>query len=162
MTARIEPAVAEDVDALTDLWVALVADQRSHGAHLLAEANRARVAEYLANFVATDSVVVARDPTAGIVGFAMFRIESGAYEQDVTRGIVDNVFVCEGYRDAGVGSRLLDAAEAELADDGADVAALSVLADNDAARRLYERRGYEPHRLDMERPLESDTSSKER
>jgi ribosomal protein S18 acetylase RimI-like enzyme len=159
MTARIEPATADDVDALTDLWVALVADQRAHGAHLLAEANRTRVREFLANFVANDSVYVAR--AGGVVGFVMFRLETGAYEQDVTRGVVDNVFVSKGHRGDGVGSRLLDAAEAELAAAGADVATLSVLASNDAARRLYEQRGYRRHRLDLERPLESDTTSKE-
>ncbi|MFB6119891.1 MAG: GNAT family N-acetyltransferase [Halobacteriaceae archaeon] len=154
---RIEAAEQADVAALADLWVSLVADQRAYGAHLLAAANRERVREFLANFVATDSVVVARD--AGIVGFVMFRIESGAYEQDATRGFVDNVFVRPARRGEGIGSRLLDAAEDALAERGADVAALSVLADNEDARRLYERRGYSPHRITMERPLESDTSS---
>jgi ribosomal protein S18 acetylase RimI-like enzyme len=154
---RIESADRGDVDALVDRWVALVADQRSYGAHLLAEANRDRVREFLANFVATDSVVVARD--GGVVGFAMFRVESGAYDQDVTRGVIDNVFVDAGRRGEGIGSRLLDAAEAALADRGADVASLSVLAENADARRLYARRGYRPHRLTLERPLESDTPS---
>ena len=154
---RIEAAAGSDVEELADLWVALVADQRAYGAHLLAEANRDRVREFLANFVATDSVVVARD--AGVVGFVMYRIESGAYDQDATRGFIDNVFVAPDRRGEGVGSRLLGAAEDTLADRGADLVALSVLADNDAARRLYERRGYRPHRVTMERPLESDTDS---
>jgi len=156
---RIEVADGDDVDALVDLWVSLVDGQRPYGAHLFAAANRDRVREFLANFVATGSVVVARD--ARVVGFVMFRIESGAYEQDVTRGFVDNVFVRPERRGEGIGSDLLAAAEDALAERGADVAALSVLVDNEAAQRLYERRGYRPHRITMERPLESDTSSRE-
>ena len=150
-------ATGEDVDALVDLWVALVESQRPHGAHLRGEANRSRVREFLANFAARDAVHVARDPH--VVGFVMFRVESGAYEQDTERGIVDNVFVVPARRDEGVGSRLLDAAEAALADRGADLVAVSVLADNEAARRLYERRGYRLHRHTLERPLESDMPS---
>ena len=156
---RIEVADGDDVDALVELWVSLVADQRPYGAHLLAAENRARVREFLANFVATGSVLVARDDR--VVGFVMFRIESGAYEQDVSRGFIDNVFVRPQRRGEGIGSDLLAAAEDVLSERGADVAALSVLAENEGAQRLYERRGYSPHRVTMERPLESDTSSRE-
>ena len=91
----------------------------------------------------------------------MYHLETGLYDQDVTRGIIDNVYVDPEHRDGTVGSQLLEYAESELADDGADVFALSVMFENDAARRLYERRGYEPHRVMLEKPTESDTHSKD-
>jgi ribosomal protein S18 acetylase RimI-like enzyme len=156
----VEPATTGDTEALADLWVALVADQRAHGAHLLAGENRSTARDFLGQSVAGDRVHVAR-ARGGVVGFVMFHVETGAYEQDTTRGVVDNVFVTPEYRDCGVGSRLLDAAEAALRERGAETLAISVLAANDAARRLYERRGYETQRLVLERPAESDTHSKE-
>lgn len=97
----------------------------------------------------------------GLVGFVMFDIEAGAYEQDATRGMVRNLFVRPAYRDAGVGTRLLAAAEDALADAGVDAVALDVLADNEAARRFYRRHGYRPHRVELEKSMRSDTHSKE-
>jgi ribosomal protein S18 acetylase RimI-like enzyme len=54
---------------------------------------------------------------------------------------------------------LLDAAETALVDRGADVLAIEAMADNDGARRLYRRRGYDPHRVQFERPVEADESA---
>ncbi|MFB6105761.1 MAG: N-acetyltransferase family protein [Halobacteriaceae archaeon] len=149
----------DDVDDVVDLWVALVADQRAHGAHLLAEPNRTDARRFVAQSVAAGNTFVA---TVGgrVVGFVSVHVESGVYDQDAVRGVVDNVFVRPASRNRGVGSALLDEAERHLREEGADVLALSALADNEAARRFYRERGYEPHRVVMERG-ESDTHSKE-
>lgn len=151
---EIEVADSADVDAVVDRWVALLADQRPLGTHLLPEANRSTARDFIAQSVLSETVLVAR-AAGGVVGFVDFHTERGVYEQDVERGVVDNVYVDPAYRDRGVGSRLLDAAEAALREAGVDVLAISVLADNDAARRLYERRGYRPHRVELERPADS-------
>ncbi len=45
-------------------------------------------------------------------------------------------------RDAGLGSRLLDAAEADLIQRGFSTVSLNVALENEGASRLYERRGY--------------------
>ena len=58
---RVAPATTEDVAAVTDLWVALAAGQREHGATLGAEANRATVREWVARSVVTGELLVARD-----------------------------------------------------------------------------------------------------
>jgi len=152
---RIVPADGGDVDALADLWVRLAADQRRYDSHLLAEPNRTTIREALAQHVAVDGVRVARpDPDAdAVVGFVMFGLETGRYEQDVTRGIVHNLFVEASHRGEGVGGALLDAAERRLAESGADVVALDVMVSNADARRFYERRGYDPHRIELERSL---------
>jgi ribosomal protein S18 acetylase RimI-like enzyme len=96
----------------------------------------------------------ADERTGAIVGFVMYGPETRSYEQSVDRGIVENVFVHPDYRDHGIGSALLDTAERALAESGVDTIALDVMADNDAARRFYARRGYRPHRLELEVPAE--------
>lgn len=167
---HIEAATQDDLDAVTDRWVSLVADQRSHGAHLLPEENRDEARDVISQYIHTANIAVARlatnddtgtDLGSPVVGFVMYHLETGLYDQDVTRGIIDNLYVDPEHRDGTIGTQLLDFAESELAEDGADVFALSVMFANDAARRLYERRGYEPHRIMLEKPTESDTHSKD-
>ncbi|MFB6094812.1 MAG: GNAT family N-acetyltransferase [Halanaeroarchaeum sp.] len=153
MTVSLARATINDVEALADAWVRLVADQRRHGAHLRAVENRSAVRSVLEQYVHANGIVVARGPEA-LRGFVMFHVERGMYQQDVTRGVVENLFVEETHRDAGIGSRLLSTAESELADRGADVVSLSVLAANERGRSFYADRGYEPHRIAMERSLE--------
>ncbi|QZY01103.1 GNAT family N-acetyltransferase [Halobaculum rubrum] len=178
----------DDVDAVADLWVALADGQRSYGTHLVAAENRPDAADAAARAVVTDGLVVARapdpndtdskpgtsdatDPDAAdatgsssgseaptIVGFVTFGVESGRYDLDVTRGVVYNLFVRERHRGAGVGSRLLAAAESALADAGVDVIALEAMAGNEDARRFYERHGYRPHRVELEKPARGNRS----
>lgn len=160
---RIESARMADADRITDLWVALAAGQRAHGSSLLAEANRAVARDAVARHVVTGGLVVARDGE-DILGFVMFAPETGSYEQDVERGIVRNLYVRPGDRGRGLGARLLDAAEDALASEGADVVSLEAMADNEGARRFYERAGYEEHRVELQKPVstrESDTDSRE-
>ena len=163
--ARIEPATADDVDAVIDMWVALAAGQREHGATLRAEANRATVREWVAQSVVTGDLLVARDPDPAAeadsqgdrepdpVGFVGFSLERGDYERDAVRGTVSNLFVVPERRGEGIGAALLDAAERALAEAGADRVALEALADNDRAREFYAEHGYDPHRVELTKPL---------
>jgi ribosomal protein S18 acetylase RimI-like enzyme len=96
------------------------------------------------------------DSEDGLLGFVMFGPETGRYAQDVSRGVVRNLYVRPDCRGEGVGAALLGAAEAALADRGVEVVALESMAGNGAARRFYRRRGYTPHRVELERTLESD------
>jgi len=151
-----------DLDAVVGLWVALVADQRAHGTHLLPEANRAAARDVLSQYVATDRVFVARSPDGSApIGFVMHHVENGFYTEDDSRGVVDNIYVEPAYRGQGVGSRLLDAAERALGEAGAGVLAISVMAANERARELYEERGYGLHRHVLEKPVKSDTHSRD-
>ena len=157
---RVDAATTDDLDSLSNMWVELIRSQRQYGTHLLAGANRAAAREFLARYVAADQVQVARASSA-VIGFVMYHVATGVYDQDTTRGVVDNVYVRPAHQGRGVGSRLLDAAEAALAEAGVETLAISVLAANEGARRLYERRGYRPHRIELERAVESDTHSTE-
>lgn len=158
---EIEAATMDDADRLAALWVDLARDQRAHGSHLLAEPNRGSVREGLARSVVTEGVFVARLSDGSIAGFVEFAPETGGYRQDVERGLIENIYVRPSHRGDGVGEALLVAAEEELLAAGAERVSLEVLAENEAARRFYERQGYGEHRVEMEKAPESDTHSKE-
>ncbi|SHH68966.1 GNAT family N-acetyltransferase [Halobaculum gomorrense] len=162
-TVAVDRGTVDDVDAVADLWVDLADGQRAYGTHFEATENRRAAAESVASAASAGGLVVARvaEPKGGapsttdeIVGFVSFGLETGRYEQDVRRGVVYNLFVRDPYRDAGVGARLLDTAESTLAASGAHVVALEAMAANRDARRFYEQQGYEPHRVELEKPIQ--------
>jgi ribosomal protein S18 acetylase RimI-like enzyme len=157
---RIGRGETDSVDVLADLWVELAADQRSYRSHLRADENREQIREAMARHAVTDGLRVARVGDE-IVGFVMFSLERGDFEQDDVRGIVRNLYVVPAHRGRGVGSRLLETAEAALADAGAARVSLEAMARNERARRFYERHGYAVHRVELEKAVESDTHSKE-
>ena len=152
----IEPADSDDATALAELWTELAADQRRHGSHLLAEPNRSAIRETMLQHIVGGTALIARRDGA-IAGFVTFDIESERYRQDVSRGIIHNVYVRERDRGEGIGHELLSEAEASLRAEAVDAVALRAMAANDAARRFYRRHGYEPHRVELEKPINSDT-----
>ena len=156
----VEPGTLADVDAVADRWVALAEGQREFGSHLLADENREQVRDAVARRAVAGELAVARADEE-IVGFVTFGVESAHYEQDTTRGVVQNIYVVPEYREEGVGTELLETAESSLVEAGVETVSLEVMADNDAAREFYSRRGYRPHRIEMEKRPESDTLTKE-
>lgn len=150
-----KPSLAA-ADALVEMWVSLATSQRQHGSHLLASENRARIRESICHHIAAGRLLVVRDDL--LCGFVMFRPEFGIYEQDRERGIIENIYVKPEYRDEGVGTMLLEAAEEELLSQGVDVISLEVLAANERAQKLYRSHGYEPHRIELEKRVSDDRS----
>lgn len=147
---EIEAPDTSHADALADLWVDLAASQREHGSHILPAENRERVRESLVRHAVTGDLLVARDNET-VIGFASFHQETGAYDQEVDRGVIENLYVVPERRGEGVGSELLAAAEDRLFESGCDVVSLEVMAANDPARAFYRQHGYLPHRVGMER-----------
>ncbi|MEZ3114903.1 GNAT family N-acetyltransferase [Halobaculum sp. MBLA0147] len=154
-----EPGVSVEVgdisvaDAVADLWVRLAADQRSYGSHLLAETNRQLARDSAAQHAVTGGLLVARVDDE-LVGFMTFSTEQGDYDVDTDRGLIHDLFVATRYRSRGIGARLLEAAEERLAADGVDRVSLEAMAANTDARRFYERHGYEPFRVELEKTLD--------
>jgi ribosomal protein S18 acetylase RimI-like enzyme len=153
---EITLASTGQVDEITSLWVDLADSQRAHGSHILPDENRATARDAVLRHSVADELLVAVDEGA-VLGFVMFTVESGEYQQDRTRGLIRNIYVRPEDRGQGIGTALLEAAESHLADRDADTVGLEVMADNEAARRFYRRHGYEPHRVSLEKPTESDT-----
>lgn len=152
----VEFANSLNADDIADLWVDLAKDQRQHGSNLLPEPNRTRVHETMLKHVVTNTALVARRGD-DVVGFVTFGPESERFQQDVTRGIVHNIYVQEDYRGEGIGTALLSTAEETLVDRGVDTLSLQAMAANEAARSFYRRHGYEPHRVEFEKSAESDS-----
>jgi ribosomal protein S18 acetylase RimI-like enzyme len=146
-----------EADEVADLWVELARDQRRHGSHLLGASNRTAIHEVIVQRIVTDDLLVAERDGA-IVGFVMYTMEGGRYEQDVTTGLVENLYVKPEARRDGIGSALLDEAEDRLRDNGATAITIEAMADNDAAREFYTAHGYAPHRVELEKSMENDTS----
>lgn len=167
---RVDAARPDELDSLTEQWVDLAGEQAAHDTHVLAAENRATAREMLAHHLAVDGLLVARpesggrdDATGGPtepVGFVTFSLQDGSYTTDVTRGVVENLYVRPGNRNEGIGSLLLAAAEDRLSDRGADVVTLEAMAGNDAARRFYERAGYAVHRVVYEKSLRDESDTK--
>jgi ribosomal protein S18 acetylase RimI-like enzyme len=90
----------------------------------------------------------------GLAGYAMVRIHEGpddSWALEDRYGEVWTVVVAERTRGRGIGSALLDAVDAELERRGIRDLMIGVMEGNDAARRLYERRGLVPGWLQLYR-----------
>lgn len=134
LTACIRPAVHEDLEALE--WGGMFTDHREiihrtweatcrgEAAMLVAEANRFPIGQ-------------------AWVDFTRYADERG--------GMVWAVRVIPGFQRLGIGSRLLDAAEALLREAGYPTAEIQVEPSNPAAKRLYEARGYRAYDRAAER-----------
>ncbi|GAB7091928.1 N-acetyltransferase [Halorubrum luteum] len=163
---RVTPATADDIDAVTDLWVDLASGQRAYGSTLLADGNRNAVRDSVARGVVTGELLVARripddvdrsgalDGATDPIGFVGFSLDHGGLERDETRGVVDNLFVAPTCRGEGVGSALLSAAERALRESGATEITLEAMAANDRARSFYRGFGYESHRVVLRKRLD--------
>jgi len=156
-TVEIDRPSMDDLAELVDLWVDLAEGQRAHGSHLRADGNRDRIRESIARQTALSELHIAR-VEGDIVGFVMYTIEESTFEQSARRGVIQNIYVVPAFRGRRIGSHLLEAAERALADSGADVVGLDVMAANTDACRFYRHHGYDTHRITMEKPTENDTS----
>jgi ribosomal protein S18 acetylase RimI-like enzyme len=162
----IERSRATDPALLRDLWLAV------HRRHIESMPElapyvdddtswAARGSLYAEVLAKPDTVLLlARDPddTGRLVGYGLAHVMdvAGSWIDDtwVTAprvGEIESVGVLPGYRNLGLGARLMDRLEAEMRDAGIDDLVLGVLAGNDAAIRLYERRGFRQTWLYMSR-----------
>lgn len=159
----IEPGSKADVPLLEPLWLAVhhrhaeampelgpyVDDARSWSLR------RALYEELLGT---PDAVLVVARGNDGLVGYGLARVVAaeGTWLADtwVTGadvGEIESLAVLPEARGQGVGTRLLEALEAELDRRGVRDVVLGVLPGNAAAVRLYERRGYRPTWLYLSR-----------
>jgi ribosomal protein S18 acetylase RimI-like enzyme len=154
-------------EAVLDCWVALANEQRELGSTIAGEPNRDAMHATLLEKLTTGTLLVARPGRTGdgeegcgatddIRGFVTFELVRGQYVEPVDRGRIGNLWVAPEHRGQGIGTRLLEAAESRLADAGAETVGLEALADNDAAREFYRKRGYAPHRVEYRRRIETD------
>lgn len=96
------------------------------------------------------------DEVAGYVSLFQTVPRGSPDDADETHALVSELCVLERFRGRGVGTALLAAAERLAIEAGATNLRLSVVFDNDGARRLYKRFGFEDITVLMRKPLRDD------
>jgi ribosomal protein S18 acetylase RimI-like enzyme len=147
----IELAGTECVNELRNLWVALHRHERRVAPtlpfvpdELSWQRRRSLYVRWLE--LEQGFLALARNP-AGIVGYAFVRLEEGlddTFPLGERYAELYSLSVAPGWRGRGIGSRLLDFVDAELAARGIHDLTISVMVGNTGAQRLYERRGLRP------------------
>jgi ribosomal protein S18 acetylase RimI-like enzyme len=150
--ATIELAGGESVDQVRTLWIELHRHERgvAPGLPLIADDElswRRRRSLYSAWLHRDRGFLALARAGISVVGYAFVRLEEGA---DDTFPLGDwyaelySLSVAPEWRGRGIGTRLLDFVDAELASRGIRDLIVSVMLGNSDAQRLYERRGLRP------------------
>jgi ribosomal protein S18 acetylase RimI-like enzyme len=155
---EIELGGTEDVDALRELWLEL----HHHHARVAPETGpfaddesswRVRSGSYRGWLSDPRSFLLLARDGERLVGYACVRVfESGDDLRDawVVPEVIaelETLVVSPDLRGGGVGGRLLDEVDAELARRGVKELQVGLIPGNDGAQRLYERRGFKPRWL---------------
>jgi ribosomal protein S18 acetylase RimI-like enzyme len=157
--AAPEPVAAHEIDALQPLWLSLHHHHQSVAPHLAPFVNdELSWREMRRRFTAAADlgclwrVGSASDP-AGFIrfGIADQEILADTWATGARVGEIHVLVVAESFRNRGVGSALLDAADRRLAQLGAVDQMISAIEPNVGAIRMYARRGFRPAWLNMTR-----------
>lgn len=161
MTVAIVRGGPELIGELKPLWLAMV----HHHAEVAPELGpvhdddetwRRRSADYEQWLREDDAfVLVARERDADeAIGYALVTVNpaSPTWREPERVGTVESLAVLPDRRGAGVGRALLDRVREELARIGVHETRLTVVAANAAARRFYERLGFEEAFVALRRP----------
>jgi ribosomal protein S18 acetylase RimI-like enzyme len=153
----------EILDDLEPLWLALLDHHIEVGAAGLPVVNRdmswpRRRSFYRRLLDEPETVIVTARRDGALVGYCLAHVRHGADDTWPTGdviGEIETLSVLAAERGRGIGTLLLDAAEAHLAAHGALDVTLAVLVGNASAISFYERRGMAPITVSMLR-LRSD------
>jgi ribosomal protein S18 acetylase RimI-like enzyme len=155
---EIELGRPEDIGALRDLWLEL----HHHHAAVAPQSGefaddesswRVRSGSYREWLSDPRSFLLLARDGERLVGYALVRVfESGNDLRDawVVPDVIaelETLVVLADLRGAGVGGRMLDEVDAELARRGIEEIQVGLIPGNDGAQRLYERRGFTPRWL---------------
>jgi GNAT superfamily N-acetyltransferase len=148
---RAEPS---DTDALGRLGIALMRAHYTFDARRFLEPTQADAAGY-AHFLRSqlddpDSIVLVAADHRDIVGYVYAAVEPLSWKDLRGEcGFIHDLLVVEPARRSGVGVALLDAAIDWLRERGMPRVVLGTAAQNETARRLFERRGFRPTMIEM-------------
>jgi ribosomal protein S18 acetylase RimI-like enzyme len=163
---RIERLDPEEVDVLRPLWLAL----RDHHATLTEDwgpvradddswARRRR--DYVSWLAEPDAfcLVARRAPDGPALGYAVVTVNAGSPTWAAVErfGYLETLSVLPSARGAGVGGALLDGVQAHLSALGVVRVELTMVARNEAARRFYERAGFDVRFVTMVRDAAGPT-----
>jgi GNAT superfamily N-acetyltransferase len=115
------------------------------------QADAAGYAQFLQSQIADDaSIVLVAEDAGRIVGYVYAAVEPLSWKDLRNEcGYVHDLLVIDGAHGRGAGEALLNAAIAWLAAEGMPRVVLGTAAQNETARRLFERRGFRPTMIEM-------------
>jgi ribosomal protein S18 acetylase RimI-like enzyme len=149
------------LDDLTAFWELLHRHQGSvcapvEGLEVLSEPESAVIvrAMYLDWLSSDDSFAFIAEEDGRPVGYVIGFYDQPHFMWATGRvGHVDSFYVLPELRGRGVGRLLMDAAYAAMREAGAETVALEMVAENDVARKFYEREGFTTTFVQMHRRL---------
>ena len=148
---RAEP---RDAEALGELGVSLMRTHHAFDQRRFLEPNQEDAAGY-AQFLASqlgedDSIVMVAEQRGRIVGYVYAAIEPLSWKDLRDEcGYIHDLLVADPARGRGAGEALLNAAIEWLQDRDMPRVVLGTAAQNENARRLFERRGFRPTMIEM-------------
>lgn len=154
----IRPARPQDVDAVAPLWRQMADEHTGYAEQRWdwAPDAEARWRAFFERACADERsvVLVADDPNAGVIGYALGAVrENSPVFRVRTKGEVFDLAVGSEHRGRGVGSALIDAVADAFVARGAGEMVLIAAHANLCARRFYEQRGLKPVAVQMYRRL---------
>lgn len=121
----------------------------------------ARPQEYLEKIIrGPNSIVFVAQEGEKIVGFVHAYVENSANISILVPrrfGVIQDLVVEEGFREKGIGKKLMDKAEEWILEKGASLIELNVWEFNTTAQRFYENRGFETISRKMRKRLDDQT-----
>jgi ribosomal protein S18 acetylase RimI-like enzyme len=142
------------LDDLRPLWLSLLRYHVDIGSRPLVvdeaaswERRRRHYATWLEQEAA---LVLVAERTGRPVGYVVVRLEEGlddVYPWGERHAEIYSLSVAAGARGQGIGTRLLDAVDAQLTALGIVDVTVAAMVENDAALRFYQRRGFVPREL---------------
>jgi ribosomal protein S18 acetylase RimI-like enzyme len=145
---------ADRLDDLRDLWLALHRYHVEIGSTPLVEDEtaswRSRRAWYERWLRDGEAFVLLAEREGEPVGYAVIHIQEGSYDTFPLGDHFAEIYslsVMPDARGQGIGNQLLDAIDERLAAMGITAVAVAAMVENEAALRLYERRGFVPREI---------------
>lgn len=154
MTFSVREAVPEQLERLLALLPRVGAFPRpEHRSQTLVHESDAGLLREWAKGEANDCVIlVAEDHGGALIGIAVLRMRPDVFDAEPSSHL-EVLAVEDGFEGIGVGSALMQRAEAVASDKGARSMSLHVFDTNRRARNLYERAGYRAEWIRYLKPL---------
>jgi len=153
----IRAAEPSDLTAIADLWRALRREHEPYHPCWSASATwREDLLDELRAAAAAGTAVlrVAAEPSGRLAGYCRGRISPlPAASGEARIGVIEEVYVEPGSRDAGIGATLVGAVIDELRQAGISRLETTASADNDGAIRFLERARFSLHNVTLSRDL---------
>lgn len=163
-SANVRPFQPADTAAVGRLGEMLVVEHHDFDPKRFI-APRPDMAELYGHFLASqselpDKLVLVADLDGTVVGYAYAGVEDNDYMAlRGPAGVIYDVVVDPDHRRQGIGTTLLDAAQAALAARGEPLAVLSTAERNAGAQQLFEKAGFRRTMIEMTRELTGDSRS---